>query len=118
MAARRITTRHTARVRVDYTNTGPAPVTLGLTQKQGHLSVGKLGNPSDPGLLLVPPPVGKSLTRVAPDCWRPNEEISHPIVVTGTEVAPDETLTLRYEVWASKAAEPPTAYIQNREYTF
>ena len=113
---RRITTASTARVRITYTNTSTDSVTVGTAPWESHVSVREVRNSDNPGLLLVKP--DNSLERRAPDCWHPAGEVGFSLVAAGTELAPEETLTLNYDVWGHPGEDAADPCIQAFDYRF
>lgn len=112
----RITTESTARLRIQYTNTGTDPIGVATSQPEQHTSRSADPGVDGPALLLVPPRRSSSLGRRARDCWRPDGDVHFLLAVLGTEVPPGETLPLEYDVWAHDAS--PVPCIRPGEYVF
>lgn len=112
----RITSASTARLRVTYTNVGSSPAHVCTAPREFHVSVGERDDADNPGLLLVTP--DSSLERRAPDCWHPSGDVTFPLVAAGTELAPEQTLSLTYDVWGYDDEDAANVCIESFDYRF
>lgn len=101
-----------ARTELVYQNNGTDTLTLNINPDEPNPL---FTDESDPGLVLLSNAYDP--TQGADDCWKPEEqEFPQPAVVHPYQLAPGETATLVYDIWA--APKQNADCIQPGEYTF
>lgn len=100
-----VTTEHTARLRVAFTNAAAGPREFTFGSGPPFTRFWSLEPADGPELLLLP--VDADHEKVAPDCWRPDTDVV--LVARGVQrrltLAPGETLDVERALWDSNRNE-------------
>ena len=108
-----ITPEETARVAIEYTNTGDSAVTININPDKPD-PLHSVPRDETPGLYLIPD--GYSPTRASEECWKAAESLPVQAAITEYDLPSGESARMEYDVWGSP--KQSAACIQTDRYEF
>ena len=93
-----ITPEETARVAIEYTNTGDSTVTININPDKPD-PLHSVPRDETPGLYLIPD--GYSPTRASGECWKAAESLPVQASITEYDLPSGESVQMEYDVWGS-----------------